>query len=252
MNEIIGVVIAFWIWLEGVVSSFWTGLNWPHAVLIIFILFVVFYRQEIRALIERILEIGPTGFKLQPPLLGSQQDNSEKVEIQSIQAPQPAEELPTSTEVVPPQGGEGHPMPLPPIHFPEQMAISKSHIDFEIDGMADEKAKHYLAERLAFTRSLWIFENCYSCIFGGQIRLLQIINQRVGRTISLSEVNYYWISHQEQVKPTLNLWTAEGYLHYLVANGLVTKTPDSVTMTNKGSEFLLWLVNYGRPLDRPL
>lgn len=250
MDEIISGVASTGIWLGGIISSFWAGLTWPHTVLIIFVLMMVFYRQELRALIERILEIGPSGFKLQPPVLGSQQNVSKKLDLPSSEPATVPKPLP---DISPPkQESEGHPIPLPPIVFPEQMATSKKHVEYEIAGMPDDKARGYLADSLALTRSLWVFENCYGCIFGGQIRLLQIMNQRPARTITFQEINYYWVAHQEQVKPTLDLWNAEGYLQYLVTNGLVVRTGETLTMTNKGAEFLLWLVHYGRPLDRPL
>lgn len=245
MSEVTDAVVSGWNWLERITDSFWTGLGWPHAVLIIFIIAIACYRQEFKALIERILEIGPGGFKLQPPTVSTPQSGN--LEVPDPQAPLSA----TTVNSMPPAKIEGRPFPLPPIVFPEQMRLAKEQIALETAGMSDSQAKEYLIPMLAICRSLWTFENCYSCIFGGQIKLLQTLNQRHGRSMPMLEVNGYWITHQDQVKPILNLWTVDQYLQYLISNGLITRTIDSIQLTVKGGEFLLWLVNYSRPLDRP-
>ncbi|NWA41108.1 hypothetical protein HX871_18855 [Pseudomonas reactans] len=245
MSEVNGILVSSWSWLERITDSFWTGLTWPHAVLIIFIIAVACYRREFKALIERISEIGPVGFTLQPPII-------ETVQSGNIETPGPQKQ-PSSARLntTPAAKIEGNPIPLPPIVFPEQMRIAKELIGSEIAGMSDDEAKEYLIPMLAISRSLWVFENCYACIFGGQIRLLQMLNQQPGRSMSILGVNSYWLHHQAQVKPILDLWTSEQYLQYLTNNGLIARSIDSIQLTVKGAEFLLWLVNYSRPVDRP-
>lgn len=245
MSDMTEAVASGWNWLERITDSFWIGLGWPHAVLIIFIIAIACYRQEFKALIERILEIGPGGFKLQPPTISTPQSGN--IETPDTHTPVPVAAV-TSMQAI---KIEGTPITLPPIVFPEQMRIAKEAIPGEIAGMSDSQAKEYLIPMLAFTRAIWIFENCYSCIFGGQIRLLQALNQRYGRSMPMLEVTGYWLAHQEQLKPILNLWNADQYLQYLISNGLINRTIDSIQLTVKGGEFLLWLVNYSRPLDRP-
>lgn len=121
----------------------------------------------------------------------------------------------------------------------------------EVADMSDLEAKSYLIPMLAMARSMFHFEFCYSCIFGGQIRLLQILNQRPGKTIPMHEVDSFWAIHQEQTKPVLSLWTADQYLTYLFQNGLIERIDDALKLTTKGIEFVLWMTLYGRPLDRP-
>lgn len=236
-----GVAIV-WEWLERLISSIWSGLGWPHAVLIIFLLTITCYRLEFKALIERVLEFGPSGVKLQAPVFQAPlPDRSEPIASGAI---------PIAKELPPAPRDKGIPLP-PTIVFPEQMRLSKEAIMREVADMSDLEAKSYLIPMLAMARSMFNFEFCYSCIFGGQIRLLQMLNQRPGRAIAMNEVYSYWNIHQEQTKPVLNLWTADQYLSYLFQNGLVERMDDTLRLTTKGAEFVLWMTQYGRPLDRP-
>ena len=46
----------------------WGGLDWPHAILIIFSVVVVFFRGEIKGVIPRIKRIGADGFEVESPV----------------------------------------------------------------------------------------------------------------------------------------------------------------------------------------
>ena len=240
----VSAVASMWDWFERLVSSFWGGLGWPHAVLIIFLFAIGCYRQEFKALIERILEFGPGGIKLQAPVFQASRVERTETSVVTVEVSPP--------NIESPPGIRNKGIPLPPtIVFPEQMRLSQEGISKEVSEMTDSEAKTYLIPMLAMARSMFEFENCYSCIFGGQIRLLQIINQRPGKSLSMQEVYSYWTTHQEQTKPVLNLWTADQYLNYLIQKGLLFRGADAIQLTTKGTEFVLWLTHYGRPLDRP-
>jgi hypothetical protein len=240
---ILSVVTIIWGWIERLTSAIWTGLGWPHAVLIIFLIAIGCYRLEIKALIERVLEFGPAGVKLQPPVQPSPLERAD---------PSAAAVSSSSStgELSPPPRNKGIPMPEI-IVFPEQIKFWKEAILREVSDMSDTEAKSYLIPCLAMSRSMYVFEFCYSNIFGGQIRLLHILNQRIGKSVSTQEINYFWAAHQEQTKPVLDLWSADQYLSYLLQNGLIEKTEDLVKLTIKGAEFVLWLTHFGRPLDKP-
>jgi len=240
----LSVLKNIWDWVERVTSAVWSGLEWPHAVLIIFLVAIFCYRLEFKALIERILEIGPSGLKLQPP--ASQPSQPDGVEPRAVVDGS----IPVAGELPPAPTNKGIPLP-PTIVFPEQMRLNKEGILHEVAEMSDTEAKSYLITMLAFCRAMWSFEFCYANIFGGQIRLLQMLNQRIGRSIHMQEVNTIWATHQEQVKPVLDLWSAEQYLSYLSQNGLVEISADTVKLTIKGAEFVLWLTHFGRPLEKP-
>ena len=241
-TDFLSAIATVWEWFERLTSTIWSGLGWPHAVLIIFLFTITCYRLELKALIERVLEFGPSGVKLQAPVFQAPlPDRSEPI---APRASSNAEELPPAPR------DKGIPLP-PTIVFPEQMRLFKEGIMREVADMSDLEAKSYLIPMLAMARSMFNFEFCYSCIFGGQIRLLQMLNQRPGKTIQMSEVYSYWTIHQEQVKPVLSLWTADQYLSYLFQNGLVERIDDALKLTVKGAEFVLWMTQYGRPLDKP-
>lgn len=240
----LSVITVVWSWIEQLISSIWTGLGWPHAVLIIFLISISCYRQEMKALIERVLEFGPSGVKLQPPVF-------QPASLERAAPSNAAESLSASAgELLPPPPNKGIPMPSV-IVFPEQMKFWREGILSEVADMSDAEAKSYLIPMLALSRSMWTFEFCYSNIFGGQIRLLHILNQRIGKSVSVQEINTFWAAHQEQTKPVLDLWTADQYLSYLIQNGLIEKQDELITLTRKGAEFILWLTHFGRPLDRP-
>ena len=61
-------VVSIWGWLQGVVSAFWGGLDWPHAILIIFSVVIIFFRGEIKGVIPRIKRIGADGFEVESPV----------------------------------------------------------------------------------------------------------------------------------------------------------------------------------------
>lgn len=233
--------LAIWEWVEKLISSFWLGLNWPHAVLIIFIVAVVYFKLEMKALIERILEFGPGGIKLQPPAL-----QSARVDIAVV----------ASAEVVTPLASPAvaiiAEIPTRPIIvFPQELQKNNQSLMLDISGLGDADAKNYLLNSLAFARCMLEFESCYSLIFGGQIRILQILNQRIGQVLSVQDGNMYWATHQAQHKPVLDLWSADQYLYYLTVRGLVIKEPNLIRLSTKGAEFVLWLTHFGRPLDKP-
>jgi hypothetical protein len=241
---LVSAAVSIWLWFEQLISTLWSSLGWPHAVLIMFLLSVSCYRLEFKALIERILEFGPGGIKLQAPVFQASRVESAEVRVADIEA--------SPLSFVSPPAIQNKGIPLPPtIVFPEQMRLSQEAVSNEVSGMTDSEAKTYLIPRLAMARSMYVFENCYSCIFGGQIRLLQIINQRPGKSLTMQEVYSFWLALQEQQKPVLNLWSGDQYLNYLIQNGLVLRGADAVELTTKGTEFVLWLTQYGRPLERP-
>ncbi|MNJ38261.1 hypothetical protein D3C77_331040 [compost metagenome] len=241
-QTVLEIIVNIWGWLENFVYQAWSGLEWPHSVLIIFLFVVVIYKAELKALLERILELGPGGIKLQPQVvprfIPSAPEEDGPAKKPSVDAPRVD---------LTPKG-----IPLPPFDYiSEQMKLGIDLINSEISGMDDGEAKEYLIPRLALSRTYWIFESIYAQIFGGQIKFLQILNQRPGKSISQAEIYSYWALHKEQVKPVLDSWSSEQYLLYLSQNGLVFQDAAGARLTNKGVEFLLWLTHLGKPQERP-
>jgi hypothetical protein len=48
INSVLDAVVILWGWIEKVCSAFWGGLEWPHAVLIIFVSLVYIFKPEIK------------------------------------------------------------------------------------------------------------------------------------------------------------------------------------------------------------
>jgi hypothetical protein len=244
---------AFWTKFESVVAAFWEGLQWPHAVLIITTLFFILCKREFKSLVGRILEVGPTGAKFHP-IAPSQSATLSLAPTPSTPATnEPALELEIeqALEALPETLHQDNGIPLPsPIVFPLQMKIYEDRLRYEIQGKSDAEALAYIIPRYAIYRALHDFEEAYSLMFGGQIRFLQQLNQRLGSGFSEIEIKNMWEAHQAQCKPTFDNWTSAMYLSYLRMKGLITDLNGSVVLTARGKEFVDWMTHFGRPVDK--
>lgn len=254
------VISAGWSWGHDLVSGFWSGLQWPHSVLIITVLFFSLCHKEFKSLVGRMLEVGPSGAKFhpQPPPQSPELTSEPKVitaELREALATATVIATATVTEAAveipdpPPAGNE---VPLPnPIVFPNQMKIYENGIKYEVAGKSESEALEYILPRYAIYRALFDFEECYSQIFGGQLKLLQIMNQRGLGGISLAELDNLWALHQAQTKPVFDEWNLAAYLNYIRFKGLVIDVGPNVILSIRGKEFVSWLTQYGKPLDKP-
>ncbi|OUM28305.1 hypothetical protein B8W72_20830 [Pseudomonas putida] len=97
-------------------------------------------------------------------------------------------------------------------------------------------------------RVLWYFENVYSYIFGGQIKLLELLNHR--GVVPLDEIRREWDAHKELHKPQLDQLDMDGYLKFLLAKDLILNSGVDLRITPTGKEFLMWMAKFGRSSDR--
>jgi hypothetical protein len=105
---------------------------------------------------------------------------------------------------------------------------------------------------LAGTQLLLAFEQVQSSIFGSQIALLKKLNEVAGQGIRKDLVNEY-IEKIIKSKPNeLEGWTAEQYLLFLRSSILIVNVKDTIHITERGVEYLIWMVRNGRNEDRPL
>jgi uncharacterized membrane protein len=108
-----------------------------------------------------------------------------------------------------------------------------------------------LLRHLAGTQLILAFEKTHSIIFGSQLYLLKQLNSSP-EGISEENVSQFFGKVKLQFIETLKNWTVENYLSYLYSNLLITKTDNTIYLTNFGVEYLTWIVRNGVSEDKPL
>lgn len=93
---------------------------------------------------------------------------------------------------------------------------------------------------------MWYFENIYSAIFGGQIQLLQLLNERSPGGLPNDLIQREWSEYIERFKPNLDTWELSNFLGFLQVKDLIVQDEGGVKITEYGREFLVWLTKQGR------
>lgn len=229
-----------WAFVSGLIASAWTSFQWPHAALLIFVLALINFRAEMRILISRVRKIGEIADFFPAP-----EQDAEKKETAAAVAGGSTATQPVSTLQ------PANPLRLaPPVDFPTEYSASMASVRAEIDGQSDADAKNYLMQMYAHAKVNYEFENLYSNIFGGQIRLLSMMNQRFPGGLPLLDIISYWPTHQATWSKTFDEWTPDRYMSFLYARALCVNYGENVLITNKGREFLIWIVKCGREQNK--
>ncbi len=216
-------VVAIWEWFQHLFATIWGGLGWPHATLIIFIVSVYCFSSEIKSILPRIKKVGATGVEVdpQPPLVQPSLRDEEKLQHA--------------------HSGD----------YPSTFAVALGLIQGEILNKNQTEQIQYLVMTDANWRVLWLFENTYSVIFGGQIQLLQLLNERGVAGFPNDEAVREWQAYKDRFAPHLNEWEMTPFIDFLVVRELITKTDDALFIAPRGNEFLTWMVKNGRSPNRP-
>ena len=228
-NEWSRIVILIWDWIERLVSAFWGGIQWPHAVLIVALLFTFVFYKEIKALMPRITSVGTGGVTLASESIQSQQ----KVDSTT----QTGTNLANLTGF----GAE----------FPVLMQLGHVTLEQELNGMDLPNVDSFLRSNYAYWRGMYYFENTYSNIFGGQIALLRVLNSHGDLGIPFSEVQNLWDAHVQQNKPVMDSWQLDDYLSFLVLRNLAERSGNGLKIKVLGKEFLIWMTKFGRFENKP-
>ncbi|MHC8334578.1 hypothetical protein [Pseudomonas sp. LB3P25] len=215
-------VVTTWEWLERFFAALWSGLGWPHAVLIMFCIVIVYFKDEIKVVIPRIKKIGADGFEVESPLPPIQ-PSAKDSELQNI-----------------PKGD-----------FPHTFGIVLDLVKKQIEDKDQAEALQFLVGDDAGWRVLSYFENIYSYIFGGQIQLLQLLNQRGTFGLSFVEAEREWEAYKDRFKPNLDELEMDTFLGFLITKELIIKTETAIIITLTGNEFLQWMTKFGRSTYRP-
>lgn len=220
------VLFVVWEWLEKFVAAFWTGLGWPHAVLAIVILIVFLFKKELQGLIPRITAVGASGVSLSPDVISSQQSATEgDIKAMSGDAERPG------------------------LEFPVLLKITSDSVDEALRTLSGADAElSFLKGQLSYWKAMYIFENFYSSIFGGQIKILRFLNGFGLFGCSYEKVRELWEEYVRAHVPNIESWGFETYLKFVVETGLAERKGDMLVITGLGSEFLIWMTKF-RKLD---
>lgn len=248
------LVVRVWGFIGRLFEGVWGGLEWPHAVLFIFAMLLVNFKEELRSFIQRVDEFGPSGIKARqfvPPVSAA---DASTISETSADTPHmaPADTPSTGADEEPAVvSNVGEDYGLPPIYFPQQMGAMKILIATEL--AAREDKLDYLVEHLAFSRVWSDYESTYSVAFGGQLSLLNLLNQEYGSGMPDQVLSELWVSYQSQHKPTFDAWNKEQYVWMLQSRGYIAfnQANRSYYLTIKGREFLGWISSVGKTLSKP-
>lgn len=109
-----------------------------------------------------------------------------------------------------------------------------------------------LIRHLAGTQLALNLETIHNSIFGSQIILLKELNRYAPQGMSEKEISDYISKVYLQFPNTFNDWNEDKYLNYLYSTSLITQKEDkSIHITNKGLDYLSWIVRYGKREDNP-
>lgn len=210
-------VVATWEWFERVCVGLWTGLGWPHSTFMMFLLAVYLFKNEIKNVIPRITKFGASGLELESPPPQTQPSvNAGELKESSV--------------------GE----------FPHSYGIVLAVVTKKLEEINDQERFNYLLSDDVRWRVLWYFENIYSFIFGGQIRFLELLNQRGMTGVSSSEAKQKWEEYKEINKPHMDDWEMQPYLNFLIVKELIVVEGEWFKITTTGNEFLVWMAKNGR------
>ncbi|MBT1262532.1 hypothetical protein KHP07_19360 [Pseudomonas sp. VS40] len=215
------VVTAIWEWFERVFVGLWSGLGWPHVALIMFLITVYFFKNEVKNILPRIKSFSASGFE--------------------VESPQPQ---------IQPSTSQGEIRVFPDGEFPHSYGIVLGIVQQQLASKSDQEKLNFLLSDDVGWRVLWYFENIYSFIFGGQIQFLELLNQRGVTGVSLGETHREWEALKARNSPHMDDWEMEPYLGFLIAKELVVVEGQDIKLTMTGKEFLVWMTKNGRSPNR--
>ena len=207
-------MLPFWHELFGLLAA----ISWPVALFWI----ANAYKDEIRKLIPRLRKAGTSGVEF---AAGDGQENIG-----------PAPQLTIST-------GQSENILRPPA-----VATVEGPIRDDLVNYAPDKVIDHLVTALARERLDRVFMLAYSNIFSSQIQLLKAISNSGGEVSQKYTEDFF-----EELKrddEAFAEWELPRYLNFLMYFKLIMVSDDGYSITDFGSDFLIFLARYGLSTDR--
>lgn len=133
----------------------------------------------------------------------------------------------------------------------EMENLIKSELD-ERQLTYDSPTDTVLIRHLAGTQLALQFEYTHTQIFGSQIALLKDLNTNIPLGNSTENVNEYIHKVFQQFSDSFKDWDYEKYLEFLYSSQLITIKDHNIHITNKGVDYLSWIIRNGRKENNPL
>lgn len=204
------------------------ALGWPHLAFAFGLVFLLIFREQLRALLGRITSIDKTGIKTQPnPEI--QREDPKKIEA--------AQELLLAI---------GNTVVLQDIEGRIKNELTSRQLS--VDGETTKVLIKYLAAAQVGLE----FEQVQNFIFGSQIFLLKKLNEVSGQGQPSSLVESHFEHVQKVFSDSFADWSLEKYLHFLFERNLVIFQDGRYHITNLGKEYLVWMARTGRSESKPL
>ena len=198
------------------ISALVPALAWPAAVVIFFI----WFRKPIAAIIERIKKISPSG-GIETGSTPSQKSTTEDKKS--------ADELMRGFDSI--------------VLLEQEENIRKELQKYDLS--TPEKTESILIKHLASTGLALRFEQINKVIWGSQIKILEKLNSTIDGATKEDLLPYYNMA-VEQNPDIISAYSFENYMDYLIRNILVLQDGTHYKITNLGVDFLGYLVNTGQ------
>ena len=207
-----------------IISAF----GWPHFAFAFGLVFLLVFREQLRALLGRITSIDKSGIKTQPnPEI--QREDPKKIEA--------AQELLLAI---------GNTVVLQDVEGRIRNDLTTRQLSVE------GETTRVLIKYLAAAQVGLEFEQIQNLIFGSQIYLLKKLNEVSGQGQLPALVESHFEHVQKMFSESFADWSLENYLYFLFERTLILHQDGRYHITNLGKEYLVWMARTGRPESRPL
>lgn len=205
-----------------------TALGWPHFAFAFGLVFLVLFRDQLRALLGRITSIDKNGIKTQPnPEI--QREDPKKIEA--------AQELLLAI---------GNTVVLEEIESRIKRDLTARQL------IVEGETTKVLIKYLAAAQVGLEFEQVQNLIFGSQIYLLKKLNEVTGQGQLPALVEAHFAHVQSMFTDSFGDWSLEKYLYFLFDRNLIVHQDGRYHITNLGKEYLVWMARTGRSENKAL
>jgi hypothetical protein len=217
-------------------------LAYSAVVLIICLVAMRMFKPQIASLIDRTKKIGPTG--LDASGIASQQlaVKSDSTVTEDLVL----EQLPSESKSF-----EEFQKNMAPFRFPTMIRKAeelKSNLDLE--SLSADQLKEIATQVGAFLLMASEFENIYTLIVGSQINTLHDLNTvyAIGRPIAT--VKAFYDKAFAAAPEAYQAFSFEQWLHFLQSNNLIAVESGIAKISDEGRDFLRYLIQTGKPLNK--
>jgi hypothetical protein len=228
--------------------------SWPGTAVICICFGLFLFRNQLRELIGKIIQLKFPGFELQAQAKEQQESKPPEEGLPLPPSPKPLEsnatqEQSAASTVATLTTGERatradlvKDFGLSPLVIAQEMAIRRDLS--KLDRSAQEQV-NILIRHLAVVQLTNRAETTYRLIFGSQIALLTHLNL-FGPTSVVKLIADFYMPAAKRYPALYEAYPQDGYFKFLQSNGLIAPTPNAgYEITLVGRAFLQWMTGAG-------